>query len=67
VHSTPCIGDLIDLHMADMADVGKAAQRSKEYTLARLKETLGNLIALGAPRRRLNAVTGKAILRVPLR
>ena len=37
------LGDLIDLHMADMAEVGKAAQRSKEYTLTRLKETLGSL------------------------
>ncbi len=27
------LGDLIELHLADMAEVGRAARRSKEYTL----------------------------------
>jgi integrase len=40
---TETLGDLIELHLADMADVGRAARRSKEYTLNRLKETLGNI------------------------
>jgi integrase len=36
-------GDLIDLHIADMKDVGKAPGRSKEATLIMLKRRLGAL------------------------
>jgi integrase len=34
-------GDLIDLHIADMTEVGKPPQRSKSATLAMLKRRLG--------------------------
>jgi integrase len=34
-------GDLIDLHIADMCEVGKAPRRSKEATLKMLKRELG--------------------------
>lgn len=37
------LGDLIELHLADMAEVGRAARRSKEFTLRRLNETIGKL------------------------
>jgi integrase len=36
------VGDLIDLHIADMEDVGKAPGRSKTATLAMLKRELGS-------------------------
>lgn len=36
-------GDLIDLHIADMCEVGKAPGRSKHATLEMLKRELGNL------------------------
>lgn len=36
-------GDLIDLHIADMKEVGKAPGRSKDATLAMLKRELGKL------------------------
>lgn len=36
-------GDLIDLHIADMSEVGKAPGRSKEATLQMLKRELGPL------------------------
>lgn len=34
-------GDLIDLHIADMSEVGKAPRRSKDATLRMLKRALG--------------------------
>ncbi len=34
-------GDLIELHIADMTDVGKPPRRSKDATLAMLKRRLG--------------------------
>ena len=34
-------GDLIDLHIADMNEVGKAPRRSKDATLRMLKARLG--------------------------
>jgi len=36
-------GDLIDLHISDMSDVGKAPRRSKAATLEMLKRELGRL------------------------
>lgn len=36
-------GELIDLHISDMKDVGKAPGRSKDATLAMLKRVLGSL------------------------
>jgi integrase len=47
------IGDLIDLHMSDMAEVGKPALRSKRFTLEALKESLGKLKLNGLTRERL--------------
>ncbi len=38
-------GDLIDLHIADMKEVGKPPGRSKDATLAMLKRELGDLKA----------------------
>lgn len=37
------LGALIDLHLNDMAEVGKASQRSKDATLQRLKKDIGAL------------------------
>lgn len=37
------LGDMIELHLADMAEVGKAARRSKEATLLRLQDTIGTI------------------------
>lgn len=37
------IGDLIDAHIADMAEVGKPLRRSKAYSLDLLKRRLGRL------------------------
>ena len=37
--------DLVDLHVADMSEVGKAPGRSKDATLLMLKRELGKLIA----------------------
>lgn len=45
-HDSPSRGrlaDLIDLHLTDMAELGKPAQRSKEATLLRLKAELGSV------------------------
>lgn len=39
--SRETFADLIDLHFADMAEVGRVFGRSKEATLLRLKDTLG--------------------------
>jgi integrase len=36
-------GDLVDLHIADMKEVGKAPRRSKEATLLALKRELGDV------------------------
>ncbi|MEQ1670514.1 MAG: hypothetical protein ABL893_06625, partial [Hyphomicrobium sp.] len=41
--SVGTLGDMIDLHLTDMADVGKEARRSKEATLLRLKDTIGTI------------------------
>lgn len=38
----PTFGDLIDLHIQDLVDVGKRMRRSKEHVLRRLKEDLGD-------------------------
>ena len=45
-------GDLIDLHIADMTDVGKPPGRSKDATLAMLKRRLGarNMVELDRER-----------------
>jgi hypothetical protein len=45
-------GDLIDLHIADMKDVGKAPGRSKDATLAMLNRRLGsrNMVELDRER-----------------
>ena len=48
------IADLIELHLADMADVGRAARRSKEYTLNRLKEQLGGIKTENLTRERIS-------------
>lgn len=37
------LASLIDLHLNDMAEVGKASQRSKDATLQRLKKHIGSL------------------------
>ncbi|NOT70398.1 MAG: site-specific integrase [Hyphomicrobium sp.] len=41
--SVGTLGDMIDLHLTDMAEVGKEARRSKEATLLRLKDTIGTI------------------------
>ena len=46
-------GELIDLHIADMKDVGKAPGRSKDATLAMLKRELGKLNMVEIDRERL--------------
>lgn len=38
----PTFGDLIDLHIQDLVDVGKRMRRSKDHVLRRLKEDLGD-------------------------
>lgn len=43
VSSGRTLGDLIESHMADMAEVGKAAQRSKEAVLLRLQRDVGRV------------------------
>ena len=47
------VGDLIDLHIVDMAAVGKAPRRSKAATLKMLKRKLGRLKWLELDRDRL--------------
>ena len=37
------LGNLIDLHIQDMLEVGKSPRRSKTYTLERLNATIGHL------------------------
>jgi len=39
----PTTLDLIDLHIEDMNEVNEAPRRSKAFTLAALKESLGRL------------------------
>ncbi|WP_421930905.1 integrase [Phenylobacterium sp.] len=46
-------GDLIDLHIADMTDVGKPPGRSKDATLAMLKRRLGSRNMVELDRERL--------------
>lgn len=46
-------GDLIDLHIADMKEVGKAPGRSKDATLQMLKRQLGSLNMTELDRERL--------------
>lgn len=43
VSSGGTLGDLIESHMADMAEVGNAAQRSKEAVLLRLQRDVGKV------------------------
>ncbi len=40
--SRETVADLIELHFADLAEVGRAFGRSKEATLLRLKDTIGH-------------------------
>lgn len=68
----PTFGDLVDLHIQDMVEVGKRMRRSKEHVLRRLKEDLGetplheltkaDLIAFG--RRRAKQGAGPATLAI---
>lgn len=46
-------GDLIDLHISDMKEVGKAPGRSKEATLKMLKRKLGKLSMVAVDRERI--------------
>lgn len=46
-------GDLIDLHVADMKEVGKAPGRSKDATLQMLKRRLGSLNMIELDRERI--------------
>ena len=46
-------GDLIDLHISDMKDVGKAPGRSKDATLQMLKRRLGSLNMVELDRERI--------------
>lgn len=46
-------GDLIDLHIADMKEVGKAPRRSKENALAALKRDLGGVAMSAITRERI--------------
>jgi hypothetical protein len=48
-------GDLIDLHIADMTEVGKAPRRSKNATLKMLKRRLGKRSMMEMDRERLLA------------
>ncbi len=45
--------DLIQLHIADMCEVGKAPQRSKAYTLSKLERDLGAVSLRNLTRERL--------------
>ena len=54
VPSGTTLGDLIDLHLNDMAEVGKPAQRSKDWALQRLKRDIGSW--------RLSHITREGIL-----
>ena len=49
------VGDLIQLHRADLAEVGKALGRSKRFTLEKLEAELGNLKHTELTRERLIA------------
>lgn len=47
------LGDVIDLHIADLHEVGKEAARSKSYVLSLLKDELGKIPVAGLTRERL--------------
>lgn len=47
------LGHLIDLHIADMNDVGRELARSKKFVLATLKDRLGRLSFAALTRERL--------------
>ena len=47
------VGDLIDLHVSDMTEVGKPPLRSKRFTLEALKSSLGKIKLNGLTRERL--------------
>ena len=47
------LGHLIDLHIADMNDVGRELARSKKFVLATLKDRLGRLAFEALTRERL--------------
>ena len=47
------LSDLIDLHISDMKDVGKAPGRTKEASLAMLKRELGSLHMVEVDRERI--------------
>lgn len=47
-------GELIDLHISDMKEVGKAPGRSKSATLKMLKHELGDLYMVEVDRARMN-------------
>ena len=47
------LGDLIDLHIEDMKEVGRAPGRSKDATLAMLKRQLGGLNMIELDRERI--------------
>jgi integrase len=46
-------GDLVDLHISDMKEVGKAPKRSKESTLRALKQQLGSIPLKALTRERI--------------
>jgi integrase len=46
-HELKVLGDLVDVHVADMAEVGKPLRRSKDYSLQLLKERLGRVKVAG--------------------
>jgi hypothetical protein len=41
ITSRETLGDLIDLHLEDLKELGRGIGRSKEHTLFRLKDTIG--------------------------
>lgn len=41
ITSRETVGDLIDLHLEDLKELGRGIGRSKEHTLFRLKDTIG--------------------------
>jgi integrase len=42
IASRETLGDLIDLHLEDLKELGRGIGRSKEHTLFRLKDTIGS-------------------------
>lgn len=47
------MGDLVDLHVTDMLEVGKPMRRSKSFVMDALKAQLGNLKLKELTRERL--------------